>query len=474
VGGFMEKRVMSSEEFINRFVECLEKGEDFELYNCVVEGNVDILDIYMKIKEKIKDKEKLKELITEDEKDENILKWIIKNINVDINIYISNVKFNNDFRLYNENKQPIFEIGKAERLQMVFNGNVDFIKSEFNGETIFENSIFNKEVNYFECTFKRADFSNVLFNGYVSFYNSEFHRDVNFMQTKFFGYVNFHATKFNEFVGFIFSEFNGVISFSHSEFNRVKFLRSIFVGEITFIDSIFKETDFTGSKFNGKVNFSNIAVNKIYFRNSTFKSIAEFSDISFNLLIFTKTIFEDIAFFRKKNPNNGIAIFNLVNFKNPDNTTFIDFPLSKTSFLLTDVKDITIIAKAEKILSEYLLDYLDEINNRVINENNKNELYEMVIRILKPYLRPETVLKEYRDIRKSFEKNRTYVEASELFIYEMALLKKGFDKEIEQIKQNSRIVKKLDNLLSKLIKFVDLILDKIKQYLINDEIKKTT
>ena len=51
----MEK--ITSEEFINRFVECLEKGEDFELYNCVVEGNVDILDIYKRIKEKIKDGE---------------------------------------------------------------------------------------------------------------------------------------------------------------------------------------------------------------------------------------------------------------------------------------------------------------------------------------------------------------------------------------------------------------------------------
>jgi len=91
----------------------LEKGEDFVLGNCIVEGDIDILDIYKKIKKKIRDEKRLKELITEDEEDENILKWIIKNINV----YIFNVKFNNDFRLYNENKQPIFEIGKAERLQ---------------------------------------------------------------------------------------------------------------------------------------------------------------------------------------------------------------------------------------------------------------------------------------------------------------------------------------------------------------------
>ena len=47
---------ITSEEFIDRFVECLEKGEDFRLEDCIVEGDVNILDIYGRIKEKIKDK----------------------------------------------------------------------------------------------------------------------------------------------------------------------------------------------------------------------------------------------------------------------------------------------------------------------------------------------------------------------------------------------------------------------------------
>ena len=40
----MEK--ITSEEFIDKFVECLEKGEDFRLENCIVEGDVNIKDIY--------------------------------------------------------------------------------------------------------------------------------------------------------------------------------------------------------------------------------------------------------------------------------------------------------------------------------------------------------------------------------------------------------------------------------------------
>lgn len=138
------------------------------------------------------------------------------------------------------------------------------------------------------------------------------------------------------------------------------------------------------------------------------------------MLSLRDTIFDNIALFKKKekNKDNGIAIFNLVNFKEP-NTTFINFPLSKTSFLLTDVKNTTIITNAEKILSDYLLEYLE-----IVNENNRNKDYERVIEILRSYLRQETVLKEYRDIRISFENNRTYIEASELFIYEMDLIRR--------------------------------------------------
>ncbi|ADC70459.1 conserved hypothetical protein [Methanocaldococcus sp. FS406-22] len=440
----MGKRVISSEEFIDRFVECLEKGKDFELTDCIIKGIISIKDIY----ERIKDNKKLKKLISEDEKDENILKWIIKSITVNINIYIYNVEFNNDFKIYDE--RFIFETGKAERLQMVFNGNVDFIKSEFNRETNFKNSIFNKKVSYFECTFKRADFSNVLFNGYVSFYNSEFHRDVNFMQTKFFGYVNFHATKFNEFVGFIFSEFNGAIYFLQSEFNRVTFC-SIFVGEIKFIYSKFREfADFTDSEFNGEVNFSNITANKIYFHNSTFKFRADFRDIRFNLISFVDSTFEDLALFRKgikfekyekyginlKKPNKQwthtiinmikdkcLAIFLNTQFLNK-HTKIENFPLSKTSFLKTDVREVMILCdiKKEEILSHKLLKL----------KENAEGIYKEAYEILKNHLDYKSILAEYRNLRISIENNRTYIEASNLYTMEMELIKEFSDSRFER------------------------------------------
>jgi len=57
----------------------------------------------------------------------------------------------------------------------------------------------------------------------------------------------------------------------------------------------------------------------------------------------------------------------------------------------------------------------------------------------------ETVLKEYRNIRNSFETNRTFVEASELFIYEMDLIRRTntFDdgKIIEKINECIKHIK---------------------------------
>jgi hypothetical protein len=45
----MGKKIISSEEFIDRFVECLENGKEFRLENCIVEGDINIGEIYNKI-----------------------------------------------------------------------------------------------------------------------------------------------------------------------------------------------------------------------------------------------------------------------------------------------------------------------------------------------------------------------------------------------------------------------------------------
>ncbi|AEF96302.1 hypothetical protein [Methanotorris igneus] len=86
----MEKKVITNKEFIDRFVKCLKNGTKFELKDYVVDGNVDILEIYKKIKEEIKDKEKLKELI--EEKDD----VIYVKINIEIRSSSFRVTYIND------------------------------------------------------------------------------------------------------------------------------------------------------------------------------------------------------------------------------------------------------------------------------------------------------------------------------------------------------------------------------------------
>ena len=46
----MGKKIISSEEFIDRFVERLKERKPFKLTDCIVEGDVDIKDIMRRLK----------------------------------------------------------------------------------------------------------------------------------------------------------------------------------------------------------------------------------------------------------------------------------------------------------------------------------------------------------------------------------------------------------------------------------------
>ncbi|AIJ05578.1 hypothetical protein JH146_0730 [Methanocaldococcus bathoardescens] len=383
------------------FIDALKNRRDFWLENCIVEGDINILNIYERIKEKIKDKNdknRLKELITKRDDD----KGTIVEINIDIHICIDNVEFKGNFILY------------------YISRNIEIIKTIFKNGIVFSNSTFEKDVVFMKSTFENMSiFGNLTFKGRVDFSNAIFKK-----------------TEFSRLI------FEKETFFNNSIFENVKFLGCIFENDVLFV-----ETEFNGEK--------------LEFKNLIFKKITKFEEISFKLLIFSECIFEYISHFKSKKDNNGFAVFYKCAFGHKE-VIIENFPLSKTSFLLTDMREALILCDEEKeeILSHKLLKL----------KENAEGIYKEACKILKDDLDYKSVLAEYRNLRISIENNRTYVEASELFIYEMALLKEGFDKEIEQIKQNSRIVQKLDNLLSKL-KFVDSILDKIKQHIINDETK---
>jgi uncharacterized protein YjbI with pentapeptide repeats len=407
-----------------------------------------------------------------------------------------------------------------------FNGKIDFKKLKFGRGIYFNGSIFEKEVNFEYSLFQLGvDFSGSVFKENIYFEYSKFEAGVEFYKSIFDGKVNFTSSIFLGTVGFEKSEFNEEVSFEKSEFlGNVNFWKSIFVREVNFTSlkfngnvnfselffkdrtvfsnvKVYKKADFATSVFN-EVQFVDVKFKFADFTGCVFEKLLLFSRVSSNLIKFTGAIFEGVAYFMenentdskqislfdlfknkyltKNSKITGIALFNFVNFKSSNNITFVNFPLSNISFLLTDVKDITIITKAEKIIDEILLEFTDDaekmhnIKEKIVKTEMKVELYywdmpeveknklnkrlqnyrgeleevkKNLINRLKqkiyfedeelyisfadefvygifPYLKPETIAKEYNNIRKSFENNRTYIEASKLFICEMNLIRK--------------------------------------------------
>jgi len=409
----MGKRIISSGEFIDRFVECLEKGEEFKLENYIVRGDIDILDIYKRIKEKIKDKYRLKELIIE--KDGELFdKRII--INVDINIYIFGVEFNDEFRM-----SSIIN-GKRIKITIAFKGSAYFVSSTFKGVTVFSETIFEGEVDFARATFEEI--------------------------------VLFDRVTFNEDANFWSVTFNKGAYFEHTIFKKVAFFR-----EAKF--NYTELTEFRYVVFEEDANFKNMR-GKLEFYNSSFKSLADFRDICFNLILFVDCTFEDLALFKKGKIKFEKYESNRINLKKPDkewictiinmikdeclaiflNTQFLnkhtkieDFPLSKTSFLKTDVREVMILCdiNKEEIFSHKLLKIKENKKDKDRKlENKLKELLDVYYEIFINQFDYKSVLAEYRNLRISIENNRTYIEASNLYTMEMELIKEFSDSRFER------------------------------------------
>ena len=396
------------------------------------------------------------------------------------------------------------------KFKCIFEDTISFGRAEFNNGVNFSDAEFkfNAEDDpiFFETKFNNANFEGNKFKslsfrfceskGYFQFIyennvekkfcidGCSFDGNVVFIENTFEGDVEFLRNRFNDNILFSKVEFNGeksefknLIAEGITEFSEVKFEKNVeFLkcdfeedGTVKFEDVEFKgDSTFSLNNFKSNVEFVNVKFDNLIFKNSTFKSETKFVDIS-RLLAFLECSFGDIAYFKKNKEriNEGVIIFHQVIFKEPKYVKFINLVLSKTSFLLTDIKEITIMAEPEKILDDYILNLLNEqikMNNekkkiydllaelidsganlneynekleeltiktkykidKFINFNN-NRSYKNFIKILceiLPEFKEKAVLKEYSDLRKSFENNRTYIEASDLFKKEMGLIKR--------------------------------------------------
>ncbi|AIJ05472.1 hypothetical protein JH146_0623 [Methanocaldococcus bathoardescens] len=303
------------------FIECLKKGKDFRLENCIVDGYVDIREIY----NRIKNDNGLKGLLEISEKligkklvDTEVNKCVY--VTIPISITILNAEF---------------------RGILSFDGGVNGVITKFGNENVFISLIFKKEVKFLNTTFEE----NVYFRG-----------------------INFKE--------------------------NVKFLNSIFKRKADFSDSIIGRCTFYLSNFYGNVDFSEVTFgNDAFFVNSIFKSITKFEEIRFNLLVFSECIFEYISHFKSKQDNNGFAVFHKSSFGYKE-VIIENFPLSKTSFLKTDVRGVLILCDVEdkKILShellnfkEYLLisDIIDKLNNISFEDYTEyDDIYTKIQKLL--------------------------------------------------------------------------------------------
>ncbi len=268
--------------------------------------------------------------------------------------------------------------------------------------------------------------------GYVDFSQCEFHQNIDFLLVKFPQYANFRGAKFYQGAYFVRAEFQNV-NFVGAEFQNAYFNNAKFYQNANFNSSVFhQDADFSRTKSYQNVEFMWTKFQNAKFYRAEFQNV-NFTNVKIKYANFSHAIFEGIAVFKNgddelnskdKSQTDSILLFHLVTFKNPQNVTFIHFPLSSLSFLMTDVSNILIICdpieiRKKGILSERLLRVAENKENRI-----NNEFVGKAIQALTPHLSKETVLAEYRNIRKSFENNRTFAEASELFIREMRMLRK--------------------------------------------------
>jgi hypothetical protein len=390
----MVKKEITKKDFYNQFMEHLKEGKDFELKNKIVEGDINILEIY----EKIKGKE-LKGATIE-QKDNKI----IININIDIHLY--DIKFKENFKLS--------ETAYTTRYILPWDENYK-IDHEEKGDNYYFKIIFNGKTDFEHITFEgKADFGSAVFK-HAKFNHTTFEKDADFKDT-----------------------ISGKLEFDKSTFEDVAYFRDIYFGLLSFVDCTFKGMAEFRNKIKSEEESNNGAINE--------EILIELENMGVN-----EEILNEIKRY------NNIAIFNNAQFLNK-HSKIKNFQLSKTSFLMTDVREVMLLCdiKKEKILSHALYeDNLNENKNKEKTENNKNKpdesrdneqtknennTYYHILNSGYYYFNEligdiddKSVLAEYRNLRISVEDNITYEKASNLYKMEMEFKKKYSKNNFEKI-----------------------------------------
>ena len=214
------------------------------------------------------------------------------------------------------NKSKLMPIRMNRTLDDINSYQLSEYASSINSSILIENSTINGNV----------DFSNALFQWYISFYNTTINGNVTFSGSEFKGYATFMHSNFSGSAIFTGSQFDNYADFSDSQFNGIadfgdsKFYDKVYFGDLTnkYNGSRFiRDASFNDSLFNGVTDFSGSRFKKIaYFIDSQFNGYAKFWRTQFdNITDFKWATFEYDAMF-SDSVFQGNTSFNLCQFKN--------------------------------------------------------------------------------------------------------------------------------------------------------------
>jgi len=275
------------------------------------------------------------------------------------------------------NFKEVFDIEifkKASFSEAIFEGIVNFSGIIFDGDTYFIGTIFKEKAFFTEVTFK----------GISVFIKTTFYGDANFTTTTFNGEADFKSTNFESFTRFQFVKFNGVADFREATFKmNTKFNQASFMSKADFEDVKFNghTTEFTRTTFGDDANFFVVK----------FKGNADFGETIFNHdADFKEAYFENDVDFRFKH------IFKILNFSKiktfPGKKIFIKLHNKEgiisfdRAYLENTYLDIDLVGGVSIDFSDALLQNTkikrSQIENHILQEKEKEFSKAMEIYLL--------------------------------------------------------------------------------------------
>lgn len=237
--------------------------------------------------------------------------------------------------------------------------NASFSDSVFKDEVSFMSSTFENQANFYNTTLDEVDFTLVKFKDQVFFidtkftktikFSKDFPKNVEFDNSMFSQDVEFSGVTFHDRVSFTETKFLGEAKFSSCKFYNLAYFNKTEFAPVDFLGSTFDKVRFSESTFKGNCGFGQTKFVDVSFSNVVFEKQALFSGATFETLILFEVVFMDKLFFSFSQFFNHADFsritfkdqchFNRINFYKPERV-FFNSDLSNASFLDTDISRV--------------------------------------------------------------------------------------------------------------------------------------